>query len=420
MKDLLFQDIAASCEVKYTDSPSLRGHASLQSSEMALFCMWKQVNRCYYTALSLCGNQLLIFQHTRGGSRASPVIDIDNHPTLFISLLLAMSLQNSPLWLGYDPCITDTEMGRQVRLYGRGVKNLGDVVIKPVKATTFTLIRPIFMAYGLKGRGTRIWLVKDPCDRYYILKDCWLPTSWPNDITIHCLLQDKSREDPLFALEVRSSDDEAIFGENDEYHIFDNPLFDEPVFSTTALRGIPTLVCWDEVHRPDATGTLVPETTLLLLGHPPPRGFSADESPEDRQHLRAAFAECGISIAWFSCAREFFNAIMGALVGKFPYLSNELALIKSLLQVISMDMFVGRSCSAISVIQTSGCGSPSQNRSLLCQTGRRTRGQVGTQSGRAYSAIGDTAKILVEIHLRGGIVRVSSRYVSFSTVTQLT
>ncbi|KAI6097876.1 hypothetical protein F5141DRAFT_1011168, partial [Pisolithus sp. B1] len=190
--------------------------------------------------------------------------------------------------------------------------------MKPVAATTFTLIRPIFMAYGLKGRGTRVWLVKGPDDRYYILKDCWLPTSQANDVTIHHLLQDRSREDPLFALEVRSSDDEAVFGEKDEYHIFDNPLFDEPVFSTTTLRGIPTLVCWDEVHRPDATGTLVPETTSLLLGHPPSSHlFSADGHTEDRQHLRVAFAECGISIAWFSCAREFFNAMMGALVGHF-------------------------------------------------------------------------------------------------------
>ncbi|KAI6013885.1 hypothetical protein EDC04DRAFT_2954083 [Pisolithus marmoratus] len=175
------------------------------------------------------------------------------------------------------------------------------------------------MAYGLKGWGTRIWLVKGADNRYYILKDCWLPTSWLNDITIHHLLQDKSREDPLFALDVRSSDNEAIFGEKDEYHIFDNPLFDEPIFSI--LHFVESLhLCvgmWDVVHQPDAMGTLVPETTLMLLGHPPLNLLPADECLEDHLHLRAAFAGYGISITWFSCAREFFITMMGAIVGHF-------------------------------------------------------------------------------------------------------
>ncbi|KAI6019086.1 hypothetical protein EDC04DRAFT_2541902, partial [Pisolithus marmoratus] len=38
---------------------------------------------------------------------------------------------------------------------------------------------------------------------------------------------------------------------------------------------------------------------------------------KDCQHLRVAFLECGIGIAWFSCAREFFNAVMGIVVGHF-------------------------------------------------------------------------------------------------------
>ncbi|KAI6045517.1 hypothetical protein EDC04DRAFT_2559544, partial [Pisolithus marmoratus] len=38
---------------------------------------------------------------------------------------------------------------------------------------------------------------------------------------------------------------------------------------------------------------------------------------KDHLHLRAAFTECGISITWFSCAREFFNTMMGAIVGHF-------------------------------------------------------------------------------------------------------
>ncbi|KAI6043242.1 hypothetical protein EDC04DRAFT_2542961, partial [Pisolithus marmoratus] len=38
---------------------------------------------------------------------------------------------------------------------------------------------------------------------------------------------------------------------------------------------------------------------------------------EDHLHLRATFTECGISIAWFLCAREFFNTMMGEIVGHF-------------------------------------------------------------------------------------------------------
>ncbi|KIM61136.1 hypothetical protein SCLCIDRAFT_95426, partial [Scleroderma citrinum Foug A] len=38
---------------------------------------------------------------------------------------------------------------------------------------------------------------------------------------------------------------------------------------------------------------------------------------ENCLHSRATLFECGIGITWFSCAREFFNVMMGALVGHF-------------------------------------------------------------------------------------------------------
>ncbi|KAI6009147.1 hypothetical protein EDC04DRAFT_2906703 [Pisolithus marmoratus] len=194
----------------------------------------------------------------------------------------------------------------------KGVSGNGDT--KLVEPTTFTLIHPIFMSYGLKGRGTCIWLVQDALEHYYILKDCWLPTTWANDVTIHNLLQDQLREEPHFALEVRGTGYEAIFSDKDEYHIFNDLLFEEKNYPSS-LKGIPTLVCWDEVQRPDGAGALVPETTAMLLGHP--FDLSASEHHEDCQHLRAAFLECGIGITWFSCVREFFNVVMGVVVGHF-------------------------------------------------------------------------------------------------------
>ena len=112
------------------------------------------------------------------------------------------------------------------------------------------------------------------------MKDCWLPRTWANDVTLHCLLQEKSCEDPEFAVEVRGSDYEAIFGEEDSYHIFDNPLFEEITYDG-ALNGIPTLVYWDEVQRSNGSGTLVPDTTRILLGLPPTVSIPEDAQFED-------------------------------------------------------------------------------------------------------------------------------------------
>ena len=66
-KPITFEEIATSCEVKYAASTSLHSGACMQASEIALFCMWKQVDHCYYLAFSLCGSLLTILQYTRGG-----------------------------------------------------------------------------------------------------------------------------------------------------------------------------------------------------------------------------------------------------------------------------------------------------------------------------------------------------------------
>ncbi|KIM56418.1 hypothetical protein SCLCIDRAFT_92238, partial [Scleroderma citrinum Foug A] len=39
-------------------------------------------------------------------------------------------------------------------------------------------------------------------------------------------------------------------------------------------------------------------------------------SYEPRRHIWVSFKICAVPITWFSCVREFFNAIMGILVGK--------------------------------------------------------------------------------------------------------
>ncbi|KIM54100.1 hypothetical protein SCLCIDRAFT_31353 [Scleroderma citrinum Foug A] len=296
-KSVHFKDIVTSCEVKYANTPVHHRSASAQASEIALFCMWKQVNHCYYVAFSLCGNRLTILQYTRGGPQESLPIDIEIHCELFIQLLLMTSLGGSEslLWLGYDAAITNNHSHKQVTL------------CNPVK-TIFTLIHLIFMAYSLKGRGIHIWLVRDQNSCYLILKDFWLPQGWANDIVHHWLLQDKSRNNTQFAVDVRSNEDEVIFSDQDIYHIFNEPLFNEPN-SPGGLKGIPTLLYWDEVQCRN-----VPETTWMLLGLPP--NFSKEDH-ENCLHSRATFFECRIGISWFSCAREFFNAMMGALVGHF-------------------------------------------------------------------------------------------------------
>ena len=169
----------------------------------------------------------------------SATIDIDIHRELFVHLIITISMGRSKslLWLGYDSGITDVEIGNYCHKQA--------TLRNPVEAV-FMLICPIFMAYGLKGRGTRIWLVEDQEHHYHVLKDCWLPQGWANDAILHRLLQDESHEDPQFSVEVRSPQDEGIVGDQDEYHIFDDPLFGETNYPS-GLAGIPTLLYWDEV-----------------------------------------------------------------------------------------------------------------------------------------------------------------------------
>ena len=52
-KPITFEEIATSCKVKYAASTSLRSGACMQASEIALFCMWKQVDRLLPCLLSL-------------------------------------------------------------------------------------------------------------------------------------------------------------------------------------------------------------------------------------------------------------------------------------------------------------------------------------------------------------------------------
>ena len=145
----------------------------------------------------------------------SATIDIDIHHELFVHLLITISMGGSKslLWLGYDSRITDVEIGNYHHKQA--------TLCNPVKAV-FTLICPIFMAYSLKGRGTHIWLVEDQEHHYHVLKDCWLLQGWANNAILHRLLQDESCEDPQFSVEVRSPQDEGIFGDQGKYHIFDD------------------------------------------------------------------------------------------------------------------------------------------------------------------------------------------------------
>ena len=153
----------------------------------------------------------------------SPGINVGLHPKLFICLLLTVLL-NKCLWLGYDPWITEVAgdpLSKQVTLRGGRVEYPAVDNIKSVEGHTFMLVYHIFSAYSLQGRHTWIWLIQDTLENYYIMKDCWLPTLWMNDVTIHHLLQDKSCEDPMFMLDVRGHGHEAIFNSEDTYHIFE-------------------------------------------------------------------------------------------------------------------------------------------------------------------------------------------------------
>lgn len=195
-----------------------------------------------------------------------------------------------------------------------------------------------------------------------VLKDCWMNEGYISDMDIHHLLQSRVAR-PFF-----NPGDEEIFGSADSFNIFSDCVQVEGHWdSQPHLRGIPlvraSMVPDCDTPTLDADGKVVmkklPDTTSNILRRFTPSSDTIDSSQpkppshnrscatdvtedsantvpaveavpepfakpefasglsfEPRSHIRVLYTTIATSIAWFSCRREFLNAVMCAIIGE--------------------------------------------------------------------------------------------------------
>lgn len=286
--ELNWKTLASVCEVKYHSQAPLEFEAHIQVVDKAFFTLSSQLNRRYFVGIMMCGPQMRILLFSRGGSAISSPIDIHKSPLDFLYVLTAF-MAGDLSWLGYDK---NFYIG------------LNDSFWILYAGSAYEIIQLLFQSCSIQGRGTRIMVIRDKFNNELILKDCWLHVGWPTDIEIHQLLEDPNQE--LKGLVDETID--AIFGWKDKYGLFWG-VFQSHNWDDKNLCGIPIFHSHEYIMWGTGNGGKVQDTIENLLGE-------ISESYEPWQHIQVSFYTCAIPITWFSCAREFFNAAMGVLVGK--------------------------------------------------------------------------------------------------------
>jgi hypothetical protein len=310
----------AYCEVKQNSSPSLDTAALIQMIELAGLVMTSQIGRRFYICMSLCGRQLTLGCFIRGLYAFTRPFNIDDHPTLFLHVLLSLSAaEDNNIWTGFG------EKPKKGGLtYERPIGLSNDVIAY----TKF----PLFRAFGIAGKGTVASAVTyDHPDSHKeldgVLKECWVLEEWPDDIEINRKLNTRIPA-PV------PEEDEQVLGSADVYGVFSRreKLATEVEWdSVNHLPGIPITTEWktathrmpkDLPHDADVWATedsyvIEPDTTKNIQ-----RRFrvmsdskSKDLRYEPRRRIYVLSRTHGIPIQYFSCRHEFLNAFMGVLVG---------------------------------------------------------------------------------------------------------
>ncbi|KAJ3548040.1 hypothetical protein NMY22_g1428 [Coprinellus aureogranulatus] len=132
-----------------------------------------QPNRSYVRSLLLTERHVVLVHFDRAGCQISPPINLHENPATFIRLVAGVSCANERL-LGLDESVRSTEIGD--KLSGTITIRRADGVQKVYEI----LERISTMQWGIEGRATTCWRVRDPVtSEELVVKDTWRPTDFP-------------------------------------------------------------------------------------------------------------------------------------------------------------------------------------------------------------------------------------------------
>ncbi|KAH0825666.1 hypothetical protein J3R83DRAFT_11708, partial [Lanmaoa asiatica] len=299
-----FPSILSYCEVKRTQDPDNKRNVSEQQKksyrqlmDMAGLVVPVQRGRRFFLGLALCNSQLTVALLVRGCSIFTIPFDIDSNALTFINVILTIT-DASPAWVGFD-----------ARHRGNEVK---------VDGISFTILRTIFTSLGMTGKGTVVHLCESRLGipygppRHCVLKDSWSLADWTDDVTVHRLMKSRT------PVEISDEEEQDTFG-RDRYGVFADcvPVPADADWTTPNLPGIPVMFFLEEPscdlpNGSDEThsGCIRQDTTENILSR-----FSADQvvNFEPRKRITTVSLTVGVPIALFSCRRELYNGVMGAI-----------------------------------------------------------------------------------------------------------
>ncbi|KAG6377134.1 hypothetical protein JVT61DRAFT_1185 [Boletus reticuloceps] len=299
-----FRSIQSYCEVKYKDTKELVQASLQQINDVSNHISTTQLPRRFFIGMSLCGPSLTLILLARGAVVISKPLDIHQSPVDFLRILLGVT-SCTPAWTGTDENF---------------IHNAKGLTLEFDHYNLLITDRPVFISLSSHTRSSKIWychaypkVYPPPPDRIpCVLKDCWMESGLTTDIDIHRFLQDRQPH-PF------DNDDQCQkFGIDDKYCVFSGcqqlmAKWDD----RTNLPGIPIVLASQEpcCIAPDFDS--VSQVSLLDATENILRRFGPGLCMQPRKHVQLVYETVGTPIVWFSCRREFLNAVMGATIALF-------------------------------------------------------------------------------------------------------
>lgn len=275
-----WNDVLMVCEVKH--SMTLHSEAEKQVYDKAWFMLSSQVDRAAVLAFTLCESYLTVYIFSRNGCFSTEPVNIHEVPELLVNLLTLSSF-GSGEWLGYNKSFAYPG-SNQIKFNG----------------VWHTVVSILFHSQGLAGRGTRVLLVLPPGEDQipFVIKDTHHSQGSPSDGELHRLLHDPYRTTLSTKEGALSKLNTDGLNKLDEYGR--NLLGEEWV-----ADHVPVLPVVGHEEEVPLAGL---EQIVLTL-------TSANCKEPFMKHFRTAFTKCTTGISWFSCAREFIDGFIAAVLG---------------------------------------------------------------------------------------------------------